>query len=570
MSAEKRLSFLRTQFSKIADNIFDQIVSFDPTPEKKYSTWLLRLFSKSKLDLSDLPVLSETITMHLHLKDSIPVEFRDINKFDSSVSFLHSMNVWLVNRFAENENNMRYLKNGAELMFENDNIFIVKLLSFEGSVSYGSGTKWCTLKNDTFYEYASKGTLYVVVPKNDVFTKSFGKKSQLYFEKLEFRNHLNDEINLIEIICQHPELYTPLKKIENSVGNKKSDIYRFLNIENCNSNDIQKLISGYGFKTLNFVTTFSREFMELLFTEFKEKVYGHIPDSTEKTIVYVSTIESGLKTLIQTAEVDISKEVFKEAVMSFPENILLVDYEDENLWELAVSEQAWLIKRSPFINNANKLYDLVLQNITILKYVASATIFNSEQKEKIANNIIVATTQGESYYLEFLVRLGELDEKLQISLIKSFPECVKFLIKPSETAVKLSEELIQRIKDKEKKLQETLEKERQKEQRKRTERRQVDIEIDKENYFKKTLDDYYRNKEYRWGDERDSGQYQYEQDRIWKTSIDNSGNEYYVVESRDGTYRTQKRLTDLEIKSNIPKIPKSKPNCNGYDEVYEA
>ncbi len=86
------------------------------TLEKKYSTWLLRLFSKSKLELSDLPVLSETITMHLQLKDSIPVEFRDINKFDSAVSFLHSMNVWLTNRFVENENNMNLMTQKMEEM----------------------------------------------------------------------------------------------------------------------------------------------------------------------------------------------------------------------------------------------------------------------------------------------------------------------------------------------------------------------------------------------------------------------------------------------------------------------
>lgn len=440
MSSDKRISFLKNQFSKIDDTTFEQIVLADPTPEKKYSTWLLRLFSKSKLELETLSTISEIIIIHSSLKQNIPVELRDINKFDSVVSFLFTMNKWLINRFVENEHNINYLRRGGELLFENENISIIKILNYEGSISYGSGTKWCTLKSSSFYEYSNSGHLYVITPKNDFYYKSFGKKSQLHFGKLEFRNDDNNEINLIDIICKNPELYEPFSKIlETKSLSYNSEIGEFFNINNIDSSFIE-LIKRRGYNILKFVKTFSLDLTNKLFSEFGEAVYSHIPDSKEKTLSFVSTLEFGLKKIIQKAEIEIDDNVFKEAVKAFPENILLMNCEDEELWTYVIKEDAWLINKSPFIKDVNKLFEVIVLNYTILKYIVPVKIFNIKQRQEIAKKLIKELCEN---YYEYLFYLGEFSEKFQISLVNDCPSCVLSLKSPSDKVLILSRKLIQ-------------------------------------------------------------------------------------------------------------------------------
>jgi hypothetical protein len=316
MDSDKRLLFLKNQFSKIDDDIFDKIVLADPTPAKKYSTWLLRLYSKSKLDLNELPVLTEIINIHASQKEDVPIEFRDINKFDSVVSFLFLMNKWFVKRFLENEKNTKYLENGGKLLFESDDFDIFRILSLEGSINFGSNTSWCTLRAEHFYDYTKSGNLYIVIPKSRECKHHFGKKTQLHFERSEFRNHDNQEVDLIDIILDLPELYEPIKQIENGKG--KNEIRQFFDIDN----HAISLINIYGISILKFVKTFSNKLLKEMFVTYGEDAYGHIPESTEKTISFVTVLSTGLKSLLKKSHVEISEEIFKNAVMAFPENIL--------------------------------------------------------------------------------------------------------------------------------------------------------------------------------------------------------------------------------------------------------
>jgi hypothetical protein len=442
MSAGKRLDFLRNQFSKIDNDTFEKIVSFDPTPEKKYSSWLLKLHSKSGLNLNDLPTLKEVIKMHSSLKDKIPAEFRDINKFDSVVSFLFSMNVWFTNRFVENENLLKHLRNGGDILFENDDISIIRVLNHDGSVNYGSGTKWCTLKSDTYASYSQSGNLYIITPKSDKYVKYFGKKSQLHFEKEEFRNHDNVAIDLITIVCKHTELYGYIKLIPSV---KASKVYSFFYIDECEDEDRDGLIKQYGFEILNFIPNFSIELTTSLFRQYGEKVFKHIPNSESKTISFICTIEGGLKKILVKGEEEVTADMFEKSVSVFPENILLMDCDNEELWKEVVCKEQWLINKSPFIKDTNKLVEIVLESFLVLKHISPLKVFSIEQRKKIAQGLIDDVCDN---YLELLSCLGEFDESFQVSLVKKTPECVKFLVLPSEKAIKISERLIKEAEEK--------------------------------------------------------------------------------------------------------------------------
>lgn len=465
MSTEKRLSFLKTQFTKINDEDFEKILSSDPTPEKKYSTWLLRLYSKSKLEIENLSILTEMIQIHSDLKQDIPVEFRDINKFDSVISFLFSMNKWLVTRFNQNEKNITHLKNGGELLFEDDNLSIMKVLNFEGSVFYGSGTKWCTLQRDTFSNYSNDGFLYIILPKNDSFKKQFGKKSQLHFGKSEFRNHDNEEIDLIDIIIKCPSLFEPFSLIKENRENSKFG--HFLDIEKLESGQMDLIISK-GYDVLKFVKKFSKNSMSELFEEFGEEVYEHIPDSKDKLISFVSSVENGLKKILKKGKIEISDDVFEQAVISFPENVLLLKSDNEYLWKEALKKEGWLINNSPFINDSKKILEAVLNNTSILQFINPVEKLKLEQRKKIATYLV------ESSYgnMELLNLLGEFDEKFQMNLVEKSPGCIKYIINPFESVKTYSEEQIK-------------EKERREEEKRKTKYSQKKHLYEKRKYIRK-------------------------------------------------------------------------------------
>lgn len=481
-SDKKRLDYLKNQFSSVGEETFEKIVDCDPTPEKKYSSWLLKLYSKSNLNLNDLPTLREVVKMHSSLKDKIPVEFRDINKFDSVISFMFSMNVWFTNRFVENENNIKHLRNGGDMLFENDDISIVKVLSFEGSTNYGSSTSWCTLRFDSYISYAKSGNLYIIIPKSGRYKKYFKKKSQLHFGKNEFRDDSNEAIDLIDIVFKNPELYEPIGSL---VKSEEVSLYPFFNIEKCDRDDIVSLINKHNFKILNFIKNFSKDFIDALFVEFGEKAYAHIPNSKNKIISYVSNIEEGLKKLLVKGEEEITPEIFEQSVLSFPWNILLMSCEDEKLWEQAVTKESWLINRSPFINNPDKLVDVISNNFFILKHISPEKIFNLSQREKIATELVANNCDN---YLELLACLGKFDDEFQIGLVERASDCIHFLVLPCEKAFEKQKE----IKTKE----ENIRKKREEEAVKKYKKQHSNYDCD----WDTILDDYNRNGE--WDVER--------------------------------------------------------------------
>jgi len=295
MAAENRLDYLRKQFTKIDEETFCKIVACDTTTTKKYASWLLRLYSKSNLNLDNLNDAIQAIELFDSLKDSLPKEYRDINTFQSINALLFSINSWLIKRFNENENTVSFLKKGAELLFENEDIFIVKLLSFEGSVNYGSNTKWCTLLPGTFVEYSSKGPLYIIQCKTDKYRDDFSDKSQLYFPSGEYRNSLNTAIDLIKIAIKNPELYNCFSFIKDIKGiNKDTDLFTFFNLNIVESSAVVDVASRFGIKTLSFLEKFNKDLLDDLFEHFGEKAFNEIPHSEEKLISFVSKVENGL------------------------------------------------------------------------------------------------------------------------------------------------------------------------------------------------------------------------------------------------------------------------------------
>jgi len=461
MAAENRLDYLRKQFTKIDEETFCKIVACDVTPTKKYASWLLRLNSKSNLNLDNLNDAIQAVELFESLKDSLPKEHRDINTFQSISSLLFSVNSWLIKRFNENENTVSFLKKGAELLFENEDIFIVKLLSFEGSVNYGSNTKWCTLQPGTFVEYSSKGPLYIVYCKTDKYQKDFSQKSQLYFATGEYRNVENTAIDLIKIAVKNPQLYNCFSFIKDIKGiNKDTDLFAFFNLNIMESSVVVDIANRFGIKILSFLKEINKDLLDDLFEHFGEKAYDEIPYSKEKLISFVHKVENGLKRIIKKGEYEISNEMIKESVKLFPENILLVDCEDEEIWKEVIEKESWLFKKSPFYKNAEKTFEVIMKvNEYVLNYVDAVKLFTESQRAEIA---IAIVNNGCDNDLTLLASLGELKEVTQIKIVKKVPASIHYLVLPTEKTFEVQKDAKEKERLKEEKLKKETEERRKK------------------------------------------------------------------------------------------------------------
>jgi hypothetical protein len=445
----KRIEFLQEKYPQISKEDFLAISACDTTPTKKYLDWLLRIFAAKKLDINNLQPAIELVEIHNGLKDDIDIELKDINRFSSVEDFMINFNKWLIKRFNQNEKETEYYKSGAELVFENDDIFIVKILSFEGSAHYGSKTKWCTNQISDYLRYATSGSgMYIVTTKTGKYTRHFSDKTQLSLSNIEFRNAKNETIDLLASIAANIELYKPFQKIFK--GNSKvashggdsslrESIKLFFNFSDCNSEQKKALVTKYGYSLIGVIDKFNYTMICDLFETFKDKVFQYIPESEDKNNAFVSVVEDGLKTLMKKG-VNLSQEAYNRAVESFPENVIIVPTADDSMWRTAIRHEPWLINVSPFFKNKNvkELVSLSIDNPSTISFYDIDKIVPEDQRYKIAEGLL----WGFDSYLEIFLKLKIKTEEYQLKLVEKNHKCLSGLIKPSTVVTDRVKELV--------------------------------------------------------------------------------------------------------------------------------
>ena len=132
------------------------------------------------------------LTKFIKYKSKLPIEKRDINKFNS-VSELYSLIQTLENEGVKSQKDVK--KEGAEVVYEDDEWKIVIPRTEEASCIYGANTKWCTAgrENNMFKYYNDDGPLYVNI--NTV----TGEKYQFHFESRSFMDAEDEVISPKEI-----------------------------------------------------------------------------------------------------------------------------------------------------------------------------------------------------------------------------------------------------------------------------------------------------------------------------------------------------------------------------------
>lgn len=201
----------------------DIISQYTISDDKKDS-----ILNFSRIELEIFNRITDTINKDYNVKEvleefnehcnSYRIEKNDIGQYSNITDIIE------VNKRA----NFKILENHKEqkvhVVIEDENWLLIKPLTFESSLKYGSSTKWCTaMKNnpDYFYDYSKRGILIYIINKN----------------------------TLVKVAC-----FIPLDGEKNSYSNPL------------------KLFNEKDVETDSFVLNLDNKVMETLMVELKEKI----------------------------------------------------------------------------------------------------------------------------------------------------------------------------------------------------------------------------------------------------------------------------------------------------------
>lgn len=172
---EDALAFLKQKYgSEMEPSIIDYFFQNDPTSDKKYTKWLIEnyIFDKDKIkpdgQMTVPEYMIEKVVLFNNLRRNLPQQLNDFKKF----SFID-----LISKIAEFYKSKREIelpqeaKDGAKLIWQNNNFELYNITNKAASCHYGKGTKWCISRQDEdhFQTYSDSGCVFFfLIFKNKV------------------------------------------------------------------------------------------------------------------------------------------------------------------------------------------------------------------------------------------------------------------------------------------------------------------------------------------------------------------------------------------------------------------
>ena len=156
------------------------------------------------------------------------VEENDISKYKNMNEITNQLSI------ARTKDLLNKSRKEISVVYEDDTVMMLKPLSFEASLKYGAGTKWCTaMKSDPeyFYRYSKNGILIYLI--NKVTGRKFGCFSEV-MSRVSIFNEVDESIDSF-----HMELpYGTLSKLMGFLDTNlhKSNVNLFSDEEMVNHN----------------------------------------------------------------------------------------------------------------------------------------------------------------------------------------------------------------------------------------------------------------------------------------------------------------------------------------------
>ena len=196
-----KIEELRAKYPKMSQATFTKLTDGDWTPTKKYTEYILRAWSKKNEFYASFTIPG-LIGLVKEYDELLPyIDEKDIyNK--SFLNIAHLREVIGFGRVKKDEKTF-VREDHVQILFEDENLLILRPLTHKGSLKYGYQTRWCTAMvghEGHFNQYKNKFLVYVINKKNNK-PKNYNKlaiivpgTSDLFKSALEVYNESDSSI----------------------------------------------------------------------------------------------------------------------------------------------------------------------------------------------------------------------------------------------------------------------------------------------------------------------------------------------------------------------------------------
>lgn len=175
--------------------ILENIEMADPTPNKQYTPFLVKMFVEGgpQSEIEDLKstVKDYLIKFHkLKARRQLPSPRNDIMRYNNLADLMDVMDEYP----DPDELDKPVDKGESETVLDTDQVRIIIPYNEEAACYYGQGTRWCTAarKDNRFSQYARTGHLYILLPKQP---KHPGEKYQIHVQEDQYMDERDEEVD---------------------------------------------------------------------------------------------------------------------------------------------------------------------------------------------------------------------------------------------------------------------------------------------------------------------------------------------------------------------------------------
>jgi len=194
----------------VIEELFNKIAEADPSPQKKFTQWLITLYLKNGMTLNELPQATELIKNFIEYGKQIPADKRNIASY-KTLQDLSDMLEPIMAQGKEISGKEKERRLGMEMhkpehsetIYNSPTIKVVIPKTKEASIYFGRNTKWCTSGTEytnSFRTYNRQGKLYIAL------LKKAGHAFQIHFATNECKNELNIDVPFPSVISEYPEI----------------------------------------------------------------------------------------------------------------------------------------------------------------------------------------------------------------------------------------------------------------------------------------------------------------------------------------------------------------------------
>jgi hypothetical protein len=216
---------IATQEKLTAEQAIAALEQMDPTTNKQYVPWLAKQFISKQFKIEESGQVKELLTNFIKLKPRLPVEQRDLGRFDfhKLSEIINSIMNPKVGLTATSDAGIFPAVPDSEVLYNGPYGQLAIPETEEASCELGRGTKWCTSarKDNQFDSYNEDSPLYVWKDRD-------GSKWQFQFSALSFqfmdaKNDSIDDKKLKYFRTEHPVVKKLFKQKEKEIAR---DTYR--------------------------------------------------------------------------------------------------------------------------------------------------------------------------------------------------------------------------------------------------------------------------------------------------------------------------------------------------------